>query len=510
MKQEKIVRMLTYFYIVPLAVMIIFNAVNSLLRTTYFELYRDMETAKYQWDNPLLVLVSSGVLLVLLYLIWKSGCRKKLGNLWVSVAYAGALSLAFVLMFRCVATCDSESLSQIAIDFCKQNYGALEQGAYLYCYSFQLGMTALLEVIYRIFGIEQFLVFQILNVISIMVIIGLLHQITGLLFEDERVQQVEGVLSFGMLPLYLFATFVYGDIIGWAFGVGAIWFVIRYLKKDKWQDVLPASLLLMFGTLVKSNINILVVAAAIAILLHGLKNKKYKVIVLAAVLVLFSQVGVKAVNGIYAQRAGLDSYPAGIPKIAWIAMSMQEADEGGYACGWYNAYNWNVFAENDYDRDATSAACMENLKGSLANFLDDQGYAVEFFYKKFTSQWNAPTFQAMITNEWATRHAQPLSSFDEFLIYGVGRNILYGVMNVYHFLMFLFASAYFVLRRKEWSLPKAYFMLNIFGGFLFHMLWEAQSRYILGYFVLMLPIAAAGLCAVFEKVGAKGGKKAEV
>ena len=40
---------------------------------------------------------------------------------------------------------------------------------------------------------------------------------------------------------------------------------------------------------------------------------------------------------------------------------------------------------------------------------------------------------------------------------------------------------------------KAYFMLNIFDGFLFHMLWEAQARYILGYFVLLLPLAACGL-----------------
>lgn len=510
MKQEKIVRVLTYFYMVPLAVMIIFNTVNSLLRTTYFELYRDMETAKYRWDSPLLVLVSSGVLLVLLYLVWKSGFRQKLGNLWVSVGLAGAISLAFVLMFRCVATCDSESLSQIAIAFMENNYGAFEQGEYLYSYSFQLGMTALLEVIYRLFGIEQFLVFQILNVISIMVIIGLLHKITGLLFEDESIRQMEGVLSFGMLPLYLFATFVYGDIIGWGLGVGAIYFVILYFKKDKGRDVLIASILLMFGTLVKSNINILVVAAAIALVLHAFQNKQYKAILLAAMLVLISQVGVRAVNGIYANRAGLDAYPPGIPKIAWVAMSMQEADEGGYACGWYNAYNWHVYRVNDYDRDATTAACMENLKESLSNFMEDQGYALEFFYKKFTSQWNAPTFQAMITNEWSTRHAAPLSSFDEFLIYGFGRDILYAVMNVYHFLIFLLASAYFLIGKKKWSLPKAYFVLNIFGGFLFHMLWEAQSRYILGYFVLMLPLAAAGLCAVFEKVGAKGGKNAEV
>lgn len=36
-------------------------------------------------------------------------------------------------------------------------------------------------------------------------------------------------------------------------------------------------------------------------------------------------------------------------------------------------------------------------------------------------------------------------------------------------------------------------MLNIFGGFLFHMLWEAQARYILGYFILLLPLTAYGL-----------------
>ena len=73
-----------------------------------------------------------------------------------------------------------------------------------------------------------------------------------------------------------------------------------------------------------------------------------------------------------------------------------------------------------------------------------------------------------------------------------GRGILYELMNIYHFVLFFCTSACFLLHRSKWSLPKAYFALNIFGGFLFHMIWEAQSRYILGYFVLMLPLAACG------------------
>lgn len=500
MKQDKIIRVLTYFYLIPLAIMAFFNSVNSLLRTTYFELYKDMETAKYKWDDPLIVLLFTAGILVLLYFVWKSDDLKKVGNLRSAVCFAGLLSLFFVLLFRCVATCDSESLSQIAIEFSRNSYETFTQGAYLYCYSFQLGMTALLEVIYRIFGIENFIVFQLLNVISIMIIIGMLNKITIELFEDERVHKMEAVLSMGMLPLFLFATFVYGDIIGWAFGVSAIYFMIQYLKTDKWQPILKAALLLMAGTLVKSNINILVVAAVIAILLNALGKRKYKMLIWVVLLFGISQLGVGIVNTIYAQRAGLDAYPEGIPKIAWVAMSMQEADEGGYACGWYNSYNWNVYAENNYDRDLTTKACLENLKESLSRFLHEKKYAINFFYKKYTSQWNAPTFQAMITNEWGSRHVENLSPVANFFMYGLGRDILYGLMNIYHFIMFFLASVFFVVRKKEWSLPKAYFMLNIFGGFLFHMIWEAQSRYILGYFVLMLPLAAYGCNALYERI----------
>ena len=45
-------------------------------------------------------------------------------------------------------------------------------------------------------------------------------------------------------------------------------------------------------------------------------------------------------------------------------------------------------------------------------------------------------------------------------------------------------------------------MITIFGGFLFHMLWEAKGRYILPYFVMMLPMAAVGLSMLAVRVKA--------
>ncbi|MCR5502289.1 MAG: glycosyltransferase family 39 protein [Lachnospiraceae bacterium] len=495
MNTEKATRILTGFYIIPLFIMLLFNAGNSLLRTTYFELYSELETAKYRWDQPLLLLFLA-LLFLLVFLVLSGPLFGKMTLTRViafAVFFSGALSLFFVLLFRCTAVCDSEALNIIAKDFINGDYSSLLPGGYLYSYSFQIGMTALLELIYRIFGLESFLVFQILNVLSIMCILYLLLKITLLLTGDEDIVRFQAALSVGMLPLFLFSTFVYGDLIGWAFGIGAVYFLLRFLKEKKLRHFFISALLFLPGTVVKSNINILVTAAAIALILMAIRDKNPRILILVPVLILLSQCGVYAVKALYAHRAGLDSYPAGIPKIAWIAMGMQQADEGGYAPGWYNAYNWTVYERNGYDRAATSAECRENLKTSLNYFLHNKRYTLDFFYKKFTSAWNAPTFQSLITNEWGTRHARPLPGLGKYLIYGKGHDLLSGIMNVWHFLIFLLAPAGLIFFQKERSLEKDCYLLNIFGGFLFHMIWETQSRYILGYFVLLLPLSACAL-----------------
>ena len=56
MKNQKGVRILTCFYLFPFGLMVIFNIFNSLLRTTYFELYQDVEAARYRWNHPLLLI----------------------------------------------------------------------------------------------------------------------------------------------------------------------------------------------------------------------------------------------------------------------------------------------------------------------------------------------------------------------------------------------------------------------------------------------------------------------
>ena len=72
-----------------------------------------------------------------------------------------------------------------------------------------------------------------------------------------------------------------------------------------------------------------------------------------------------------------------------------------------------------------------------------------------------------------------------------------------------------VYRRKEKRELEWYVLLiAVIGGVLFHELWEAKSRYVLPYFIMMIPMAAAGLMELGGAIGkwrtndetAKGGR----
>lgn len=498
MNRQKAVRYLTCVFLIPFMIFVVSGTVNSLLRTTYFDLYQIVEIAKYKWDNPLFTLIAGGLIIIFLCFIARTDWFGRTDFNMLAMGFGGMISLCVVLLFRCGVKCDSEIVSDISVAFLQGNYEAFAQGGYLYCYPFQLGVVAFIELLYKIFGVENYMVFQLLNVICIMNILGRLNRITAEMFEDERLTKLEALLSLGMLPLFLYATFIYGDIYGWCMGINAVYFMICYLKTDNWKALLKAAIFLAFGVLMKSNINILVVAAVLAIVLHALEKRNLKALLGAAGLVLVSQSGVWIVNGIYLYRTGMEAMPAGIPKIAWVAMSMQEPVEGGSACGWYNGYNWDTYARHDYNRQTTAQICMDNLEQSMRRFVHEQRYTVSFFYDKFTSQWNTPDFMAMITNEWYGRDGASLSDLAKFFIYGSGRTILLVFMNLYHFTIFFLSGVYCRFMRRVWRMDRAYFILNIFGGILFHMIWEAKARYVLGYFVLMLPIAAFGLGRLLE------------
>lgn len=493
-KKERFIYFLTLCYMIPAGILLAFNTLFSLFQTTYMELYQDTEKPLYKADFPLLLLLVTIIFIGALGFFFKKiTVSTSLCKIFEKTAlvFSVVICLLVIFIYRVRVSCDSEALSEIAIAFLNGDYSSFSGDNYLVHYPHQLGMIAFLELVYFIFGINNFTVLQFLNILAIFSVVYFLHRITEELFHDSRIQILLSILCIGMLPLYLYATFIYGDIPGMGFVVPGIYLIIRYLNTKKRSLLIPASLCMCFAVLFKSNNTVILAASMIILVLFSLKEKDWFSLIFAAVLLLLSSAGTTCVDSYYAKAAGLSEIPDGIPKIAWIAMGLQENEY--IENGWYNSYNWTIYSECGLDAAKTTEICMASIKDSVHSFLSVPKSGIHFFYRKFISQWNDPGFQSQITNEWYSRHRDDHSSLALYLIYGNGRIILEWLMNIYHFLVLLGASICTFIQTRKRSLPAAFLILCVFGGYFFHMFWEAGGRYGLGYFVLCVPMAACGL-----------------
>lgn len=500
-KKENLIYLLTLFYMIPTAVLLTANMLFSLFQTTYMELYQDTEKPLYKADSPFLLLLLAFLFLaVCAFFFKKATVSEKLCRTFEKAAlyFSVVLCLLIIFIYRVRVACDSEALSNIAIDFLQGDYSSFSGDSYLAHYPHQLGMVAFLEIIYFLFGIENFTVLQFINVIAIYAIVYFLHRITDELFHSRSVQIMLSVLCIGMLPLYLYVTFIYGDIPGMGFAVPAIYFIIRYLNTRKRLLLIPSVLCMTLAVVFKSNNSVILAAVLIILLLHAIKEKDRFSLLIAALLLAAPALFNTCIDTYYKRAAGLSEIPEGIPKIAWVAMGLQENEY--IENGWYNSYNWATYTKCDFDSAETTRVCMESIKDSVSSFLSAPKSGLHFFYKKFISQWNDPGYQAQITNEWYSRHRDDHSSLALYLIYGNGRLILEALMNVYHFFVLLGACVFSVCSIRKRSLSSALLTLCVFGGYFFHMFWEAGGRYGLGYFVLCVPMAAYGLWFLTEQI----------
>lgn len=507
-KSEKIVYILTLIYIIPFSFMLIINSLCSLFQTTYMDLYQDVEKPLYKSDHP--------IILIAILIIFIGASAVLINRFPISLKTARFLektalifsvicSLLVIFIYRTNVACDSQALSNIAIDFLAGDYSSFSGDGYLAHYPHQLGMIALLEIVYYIFGINNFTTMQFLNVIAIFSVVYFLHRITDELFHDDHIQVLFSVLCIGMLPLYLYSTFIYGDIPSMGFIIPAIYLIIKYLDTRSRKLLFPAVLCMTFAMILKSNNSIILVASVIILFLHMLKEKDAFAIIFALGLLIGSWLGNSLIDIYYIHVSGLETIPSGIPKIAWIAMGLQENDY--LENGWYNSYNWNIYTNCNYDTELTIELCMDSIKTSVQSFIASPKSAIFFFYKKFISQWNDPGFQSQITNEWYSRHRNDQSALALSLIYGNGRLILEWIMNIYHFFILLGTSIFSVRSIKKHSLSSAFLMLCIFGGYFFHMFWEAGGRYGLSYFIMCTPLAASGLWLVLSVIRKKPLRK---
>lgn len=485
--------------------LLLFGALTgiSLFTTVYFA--RTYEEIPYQKADIFVVvlLVCIGLLFLMEWLsVWmlkkEEGQERRIRLLLGAVLlYTLCFGVYWVFAAKCIPLGDQASVCAAAEGFRNGDYSLMTQNSYeryLYIHPHQLGLTALIELVFALFGNGNYLAFELLNCLGAVLCVYSGYRIVKLLTERRKAWIYYLCLAAGCFPLLFYTVFVYGEIPSLTFCLLAVWLFLEYWRKQQNRYFLGSTLSACAAVLIRNNSVIVVIAMLCILTVTALGRRKLRPLLLAAVLLVFLLGSRELLHTVYEKRADL-TMNDGAPMILYVAMGLQ--DTAG-APGWSNGYILHAYwGECDFDGEAAAAMGKADIRNSLSRFKADPAYAGAFFLEKFTSQWNDPTYEcfAMTHINGEARGPVANSMYD-----GKLHALMTWFMNQYQSLIFggVFLWLLFGFWRKK-DLETQILVITIFGGFLFYMMWEAKGRYILPYFVMMVPMAALGLEEMAER-----------
>lgn len=173
--------------------------------------------------------------------------------------------------------------------------------------------------------------------------------------------------------------------------------------------------------------------------------------------------------------------------------------EGMRADGWYNGYITTQIYAVGFDGKRASAIAKEDLQKRLAELAANPAYTVSFFNNKLLSQWTETTYEAFWVNK-NVRYTREPPAWKHSILYGDANRGFERWMDASSAALFLaFAAALVRLAFKRGKIKWddcfgiVTLVVAVFGGWLFHMIFEAKSQYMVVYLPMIIP-AVASLC----------------
>ncbi|MCM1534960.1 MAG: glycosyltransferase family 39 protein [Clostridium sp.] len=376
-------------------------------------------------------------------------------------------------------------------NFMQGTYLALEKGYYCELYPQQLGLIALLELIFSIAGPNNYFAFEIISALSAAGIAFLGYRILREITKDFAVGICYCLLMTGCLPMIFYTSYVYGEITGAFFSFLAVFFALRYKNQKKHRLFYLSGILLSFSMafLIRKNSLILMLAFCLTALLWSFKEKDRKMLVTALLAIILPSLAFFGIQQMYEMRSGIEK-SSGIPASAWISMGLEEHD-GRF--GWYyGSRGKDAYTESGYNREIADAVCKQEIKDRLQYFINRPSYAIHFFKQKQLSQWNEPLYQAYHFSQNYSEDSVPLE--DSFLFWLEEHfTLLLDICDKLQLILYLGMLLYFIFAvKKDSDMLQHILPVMIIGGFLFSMVWEAKARYIFAYYLAMFPMAVIG------------------
>lgn len=496
-------------------------AASAFLCTCYAE---DMTTQQVltQWDNPLLTILGIvcfvGILWCLVKFFTKNPTRRIPILLGLVMLWCLFLGVILILFSKTVPAADAWSVYDIAQNLAMGNTAVIHPTeSYLSYYPQQVGLVVFLEVLIRLWNLlplslPAYHFIKCVYVLLLCITVYYQYRIVHLLWREPSADCIYLLLAATNLPWIMYSSFVYGEIPSFAMLSIGMYFLLRLLSapaseletatskehtfdRTRILHVALSLIALTLAVMLRKNSLIFIIAIVIVVLCQWLRSKRHGLLLYAILCMVLSLSILPLVQSSLERRA--DNYlQSGVPAMSYFAMGMQEASRG---CGWYNAFNFDTYQATGMDTEATVALSKEAITERLDYFAEHPAYAVHFYLQKYLTQWADGTYasrQATLAT-FGGRNA-----FFDKLYVGEYSSYFIGYCNLYQNVVYLAALWFFLQtrRNKEHNFAPYLGIICVLGGFLFHMIWEANSRYIFLYSLMLLPYASKGISSLFSKI----------
>ena len=463
------------------------------------------EHIEFTRDNVFLNIIVQAILLAAGYLFFRHGDHVRVSRMENALMFwLFAFGTVFIATtkLRSPVFSDSFFVTYGAQRAALGDYAVLEEG-YFYRFPFQLGYVLYSEIFIRVFnfllrGVPEgyaVLALQEMNLFWLMLEYHALIEIAKLLFKDVRIHKMTILLLFFCLPPVFTTTFLYGNIPAFSCGSVAVWMFLCYMKKGGLPYAVLSIAFLTLAVTLKLNLLIVCVAVGAVWLLRGVKKRSREALVCLLLGALCVLTLPNAPQKLYEKRVGV-RYGDGIPMIAWMAMGFSE---GHAAPGWYREdHTVTAFERSGRDPQATAENARQVLAERTAYFGSHPREALRFFSEKLRSQWNEPSYGSLWVNRVFPSYSEKGALYR--LICESGEKVVLAVMDKIQLFVYISTLAGLVRMWRKRDLLRMLLPLILLGGLSYHLLFEAKSQYAMPYFVLMMPIAAYGLFALFRRV----------
>lgn len=473
-----------------------------------------------KFDNPVFDLPVIAVILLVIFVVWKAVKQKPekgLTVITIAVCVWYFVCGAFqILTSRCVPSADAMTVYEMAEQLSDGNLGFIDgSNSYLSYYPQQIGLTVFLALFIKLMkflplSLAYYHYLKFIYAVMIAAIMFFQYECVKKLWHNDSVSCAYIILSAFNVPLMVYSTFIYSEVPALCFFSVGLCFLIR-IRENKAvsgkkagivADTVISIAAFVISVFIRKNILILIIAVLIVTLLLWIDTHEVLWIIYTVACALACVMIQPAVLMVFEAASGRKVLD-GVTALSYLAMGMQE-NEGTRGPGWYNGFNITTYENSGFDTAKANEISRAAISERMSFFRENPGEMLSFYLRKYLIQWTDGTYACLQATQ-ATVSSR--TSFWNEIYYGKFFKSFNYICNGFQTVLFVGGAAgmwpIVAGRGRKKDILKLVFAIGVFGGFAFHMIWEANSRYILSYAVLVLPYAAAGLGKLLEYVPKK-------